>query len=276
MSPQRPGRRNRQASASGRALVLLLNRLTLCGMLAGLSACAGLRPATVPMLTVSLPAPCASPAQTLVVMLPGAYSKPDEFEQEGFVRILRERQVASDVILVDAHFAYYRDRSIAERLRADVLVPAREKGYRSIWLVGISLGAVGSMIYADTSPGDVNGIVILAPYLGERQTAEQIKAAGGLAAWPSPDAAKTDVDSVLWRWLKAQTGPGGDGPHLPIYLGYGTEDRFVFNQDLLSESLPAGRVFKVLGGHDWSAWTPLWRRIVDDLPLPRDASCAVP
>lgn len=251
-----------------------LRRLLLCALIANLSACAAWRPATVPLRTLAFPARCASAPQTLIVMLPGAYSMPEEFEQEGFVRILRERQVASDVLLVDAHLAYYKDRSIAERLRADVLIPARERGYRSIWLVGISIGAVGSMILADVSPGEFSGIVILAPYLGERETAEQIRAAGGLAPWPSPDPAKSDVDSVLWRWLKAQTQLGGNSPRTPIYLGYGLEDRFVFNQDLLGESLPRDHVFKVPGGHDWSAWTPLWRRIVNELPLPRDSSCA--
>jgi hypothetical protein len=233
-----------------------------------------MRPATEPLRTLAAPARCATAPDTLIVMLPGNYSMPEEFESEGFVRILRERQVASDVVMVDAHFAYYRNRSIADRLQADVLVPARARGYRSIWLVGISLGAVGSMIHADAWPGEASGIVMLGPYLGERQTAEQIRDAGGLGAWAAPDRAKDDVDSVLWRWLKAQTGPADGSPRPALYLGYGVEDRFVFNQDLLAESLPPARVFKAPGGHDWHAWTPLWRRIVEQLPLPRDASCA--
>ncbi len=274
--PPSPPTHSKHSPVRNAVLTAVLRRLLLCTLVASLSACAAWRPATVPLRTIASPARCATSADTLVVMLPGAYSMPEEFEQEGFVRILRERQVASDVLLVDAHFAYYKDRSIADRLRADVLLPARQKGYRSIWLVGISLGAVGSMILADASPGELNGIVIMAPFLGERETAAQIRNAGGLAAWPAPAPEKTDVDSVLWRWLKAQTQAGASGPSTPLYLGYGTEDRFVFNQDLLSESLPADRVFKVPGGHDWSAWTPLWRRIVRALPLPRDTSCAAP
>lgn len=268
----------------------------LCILLATLGACAAWRPATVPLRTVAAPARCASAVQDLIVMLPGAYSQPEEFAQEGFVRILRERHVAADVQLVDAHFAYYKNRSIHERLHADVLQPARAKGYRSIWLVGISLGGVGSMVLADAYPGDINGIVMLAPYLGERETAEQIRAAGGLAHWPAPPRKKDDAGAQLWRWLKGQTQPqdpnqrdlaaklsaspaanlAASHPSLPIYLGYGTGDRFVYNQTLLSESLPKSRVFTVAGGHDWSAWTPLWQRIVDELPLPRDASCAAP
>jgi hypothetical protein len=258
----------------GAGLVRRLRAPILCVLLASLGACAGLRPASVPLRTLAAPARCSGAVDTLIVMLPGNYSLPEEFEQESFVRILREGRIASDVLMVDAHFAYYKNRSIADRLHADVLMPARQRGYRSIWLVGISLGAAGSMLYADAWPGDVGGIVMLGPYLGERQTAEQIRNAGGLAAWPAPERAKDDVDSMLWRWLKSQAGPADGSPRPSIYLGYGLDDRFAYNQQLLGESLPAAHVFTAPGGHDWTAWTPLWRRIVDQLPLPHDASCA--
>ena len=72
-----------------------------------LSGCALLpRAATVPMRIVLEPASCATRPDTLLVVLPGAYSVPEEFVREGFVVAVRERQLALDVWLPDAHLGY--------------------------------------------------------------------------------------------------------------------------------------------------------------------------
>jgi len=251
--------------------------------LAGLAAaalvgCALWRPATVPLRTIAAPAHCATSPDTLLVLLPGSYSLPEEFLSEGFVQMVRERRLAADVLLVDAHVGYYNNRSIVERLRIDVLEPARARGYRQVWLAGISIGAVGAMIYADARPDDVDGIVILAPYLGTRLAAQEIKTSGGLAAWRAPAvSADADLDATLWRWLQAQTGSGTNAAtkRVPLFLGYGRDDRFAFNDDVLAQAMPRSHVFTADGGHDWPAWKPLWRDVVNVIPIPSDRSCAV-
>ncbi|MGY4828473.1 serine aminopeptidase domain-containing protein [Sphaerotilaceae bacterium SBD11-9] len=249
-----------------------MRRPLLLGLLAAtlLGGCNAWREPTVPMRTIAEPAPCAGRSDTLLVLLPGMRSLPEEFQREGFVKAVRERQIAADVLLVDAHWGYYDNRSIVDRLRADVIQPARAQGYRRIWLAGISLGGVGAMRYAQAWPGDVDGIVMLAPYLGTPESAQQIQSAGGLAAWRAPpgrDGAEGDVR--LWRWLQVQTSHTGDVKRLPLYLGYGQADRFASNAEVLRRAMPAGHVFTTAGGHDWDAWTVLWRQMLDAGVLPR-------
>lgn len=241
--------------------------------------CGAVHKTTVPMTTNLEKSGCMRNADTLLVMLPGAYSTPDEFEREGFVQALRDNRVAADVMLVDAHLGYYNDKTILERLSADVMAPARSKGYRKIWIVGISVGGFGGLLYAQTHPGELAGLVTLAPYLGERTLSTDIANAGGIASWkgplvdPAEAAPRTPNDTQLWQWLRGYAGftqTGAARP--PLYLGYGIGDRFAFSHRLLGAALPAERVFTTEGGHDWPEWLRLWRRMLPTLPL---QSCPV-
>jgi pimeloyl-ACP methyl ester carboxylesterase len=253
----------------------LARRATVAVMLF-LGGCALLpRPATVPMATLRLPAACATRPDTLLVMLPGAASRPEEFETEGLVRALRERSIAADVVLVDSHLGYFRNRTFIERLRADVIAPAQAQGYRHIWLAGISLGGFGSMIYAAEQPQGIEGIVAIAPYLGEPVTLEAIRAQGGLASWrvPADPVDPKDVGTPLWRWLKPYSQSPQPVTRPMLFLGYGLADRLRPGHDLLAAALPPTHVFTAPGGHDYPAWLPVWERALDAAPLPRDASC---
>jgi len=239
-------------------------------------ACGGVRKAAVPMATSLEKSSCArGEVDTLLVMLPGAYSAPGEFEREGFVRAVRENRIAADVMLVDAHLGYFNDKSILDRLSADVVAPARGQGYRHIWIVGISLGGFGGMLYAQTHPGELAGLVTLAPYLGERSLGTDIANAGGLARWngplvdPAASPPRTPNETQLWQWLRGYAGfTNTTGARPPLYLGYGVDDRFAFSNRLLANVLPPERVFTTEGGHDWPEWNHLWRRMLPTLPLP--------
>ena len=269
-----------------RTLIAVLRSLTalrslLCWLPASLAislaGCGVWRPVSVPMASLPEPARCATPADTLLVMLPGSFARPEEFVREGFVLAVRERRLAVDMVLVDAHLGYYSDRSIIDRLQADIVAPARARGYRSVWLVGISVGAFGAMIYTQAQPEGITGIVALGPYLGKRSVTEQVRAAGGLARWQAPGGvlAADEIDLILWRWLQGARADGGAAP-VPLYLGYGLADRFLADDELLAAALPAGRVLTAAGGHDWPVWLTLWQRMLDVLPLRRDATCEPP
>ena len=211
-----------------------------------------------------------SRADTLLVFLPGAFLRPDEFERQGFVGAVRERHLAADVMLVDANVSYYYDQTFIERLHAGVIEPQRAKGYASIWLVGISIGGFGALIHELARPGRVDGIVALAPYLGRRPLGAEIFNAGGLRTWKAPDGPPPDneADRRLWPWLKQYADPKVSHRLPPLYLGYGLGDRFAANHRLLADVLPAERVFTTEGGHDWPQWSGLWRQMLDVLPLP--------
>ena len=241
-----------------------------------LGGCGLWRPTTVPMRTVKLDAACQTQPATLLVFLPGSYSLPEDYLSHGFVDAVRRRHVAADIVLVDAHLGYYSERTILDRLQLDVIDPARDAGYRRIWLIGISVGAYGSFLHSAASPdraAGVEGIVAIAPYLGERRVSAAIEASGGLAKWRPPPrlATTTEIDDdLLWQWLQTRVS---QRPEPQLYLGYGDSDRFAFSDRLLGAELPSTHVFTASGGHDWPVWERLWLQMLPSLPLPIDASC---
>jgi pimeloyl-ACP methyl ester carboxylesterase len=255
-------------------------RKHLIAALVGAALCAGCgllpRASTVPLRVLSEPAACASRPDTLLVMLPGASSLPEEFLREGFVLALRERRLALDVVLVDAHPGYYKDRTVLDRLQADVIAPARAKGYRNIWLVGVSLGGLGALIQARAQPADADGLILLSPYLGEPRVTDAVRADGGLRAWRGtvPDPLPDDVDLRLWQWLQAYSTDPALRP--PLYLGYALADRLAPANQLLAASLPADKVFTTAGGHDWPEWRALWKRMLERAPFSADLTCTLP
>ncbi len=246
----------------------MLAAVVLCG-------CGGWRAATVPLRVLPRPAACPSPVDTLLVLLPGSYSLPEDFDSEGFVAEVRARHLAVDLALVDAHVGYYRERKIIDRLSADVIAPARARGYRHVWIAGISLGGLGAMLYASERPGEVDGLAVLAPYLGSPEIARTVRAAGGLRQWRTPDTVPQvdDLDGALWRWLRQATVETPQRP--PFVLGYGRSDRFVESDVVLAAALPPDRVFTAEGGHDWPVWKVLWRDLLPTLGLPSDPACRV-
>ena len=212
-------------------------------------------------------AACVAKADTLLVLLPGPYSSIDEFVSKGKVSAVRERCVAADVMLVDALMGYSNNGTILEQLEADVFGPARAAGYRSVWLVGVSLGGLGTVLHEEALPGSISGMVLIAPYPGEREALASTDADGGLRAWKAPAGPlpKDPMEPRIWRWLQA--GASAPVPALPpIYLGYGAEDRFLYSHRLLAAALPPGRVFTTPGGHDWPEWRRLWQQVLAVVP----------
>ena len=211
-------------------------------------------------------APGAIRAARLLVMLPGVGMKAQEFVDHGFIAALRAHGTAVDAVIADAHADLYLDDSILERLGADVILPAMTRGYAALWLLGVSLGGMGALGYAQAHPRQVEGIVLLAPFLGVPGTIAEVRRAGGLARW-EPGLVADDRERAVLAWLK-ELGPG----HPTLMLGYGRGDRFAAGHALLAERLPAERVVIEEGGHDWETWAKLWQRILDCQPFPPRAN----
>ena len=237
-------------------------------LLLPLSACIPV--STIPIGSVPFEPTAATGHQTLVVLLPGRGSTASSFAEEGLVRELKRRRPEVDIVGVEAHLGYYRDRTLLARIREDIVAPARMKGYRQIWLVGISLGGLGAALYDAAYPGEVTGIGMLAPYLGEGYLLEEIERAGGLAKWrPVPVAG--DVDQEIWQQLASYADASrSDGR---VFLGFGTEDRFAAINRFFGALLPSGQVVSTPGGHDWQTWRKLWDAMLAD---PRFAASAPP
>ncbi|MCE9639785.1 MAG: alpha/beta hydrolase [Betaproteobacteria bacterium] len=211
------------------------------------------------MNTIYDRAPLRAAARPLLIMLPGAKARLQDLVQYGFVRAVRERGLVVDVIAVEAHLGYYLDGNLTRHLAHDIIAPVR-KNYPRIWLMGISLGGMGALQYARAHPTEIEGVILLAPFLGTRGMIAEVVRAGGLARW-QPGAIKADDEErQLLAWIKTYA----PAPAYPeIYLGYGQDDRFAAASELLAERLPAARVLAMAGGHDWATWINLWRHWLD-------------
>ena len=219
-------------------------------------------PQVVHLLPTPIPIPVRSyrceqgePAPTLLVLLPGIGDTAEDYERHGFADAIRRLRVPLDLAFVDAHYGYYAKRSVLDRIRDDVIAPARAEGYRRIWLGGISMGGFGSLLYASRFPREIDGVLALAPYLGGASLIDEIVGAGGLRRWNPTDVSGHEHERSVWSWLR------DDGDQIrqpPILLGYGEADRFAPAHRLLSGILPPNRVLTMPGKHQWSVWRRLW------------------
>lgn len=216
------------------------------------------------------PAPGPGAEAVAMVMLPGAHDRAQDLVEQGFVRALRARGLAADAVVADARIDSYLERSVVAELERDVIAPLRQRGRARVWLMGISLGCTGALSYAREHAGAIEGVVLLAPFLGTRGLIAEITSAGGLQGWQPGAIAPEDDERRLLAWLRQYRA--GD-PTLPrIHLGYGTGDRYAPASVLLARQLPAQQVMTVEGGgHDWPTWLTLWERWLDGgawAPLP--------
>lgn len=234
--------------------------LVLCS-----SGCAMMLPAVNPM--VSVDDDFKGKAKCLVVFLPGVGDIATDFEDKGFVDAMRDRRLSVDVVSAQATLAYYANGTMVKRLGEDVLEPTRTSHYRQTWLIGLSMGGLGTLLYAHDHPNQITGVLALAPFLGTHPVAAKIRAEGGLAQWKAPEkVVVADEDSTileLWRWLQALTSGRERGPRL--YLGWGTEDTMLSeSNEVLATALPMRRKFPVPGGHKWTTWKQALDQFLDD------------
>ncbi|MEO7599447.1 MAG: alpha/beta hydrolase-fold protein [Opitutus sp.] len=219
------------------------------------------RPTTTPITTKWIRLNPEKQADTLVLFLPGRGSVMSEFEDNGFVDTLRRAGVHADVVITDAHLGYYMNRTVIDRLAADVLEPARARGYQRIVSVGISLGGLGALLCQRDQPQSLDAIVLMAPYLGDQKSLfRDIDAAGGPALWAKNRPLRGgEVDEQIWTYL---------GQHAnelpPTWLASGREDRLAKGQNMLATLLPANRVLTIEGRHTWKTWRALWTKICEE------------
>jgi pimeloyl-ACP methyl ester carboxylesterase len=196
----------------------------------------------------------------LFVFLPGRRDRASDFARRGFVAMAQSCIPGLDCVAVDATIGYYLDASVANRLQGEIIEPARRLGYREIWLVGVSMGGLGAFFHEREYPGEVNGLILLAPFLGDDlKLFAEIDAAGGAVAWARgqlPAAAhgnKPEFQRELWRFLgRMHTDPQC---HLQIWMAYGDADWLLPGIERLKNVIPAECVLKLKGGHTWDVWT---------------------
>jgi hypothetical protein len=198
-------------------------------------------------------------AETLIVLLPGAYHQPEDFIREGFIKAVQTRQLAIDLILAELSFNHIADQSAITIIDTDIIQPALNKGYKNIWLAGISIGGYVTIAYANRNPAKLAGVLLLAPYPGNRITTGEIAQAGGIMAWTPEAVADDDIELRNWNWLKNNANTA----NIEVHLGYGEDDRFAESHFMMTQALPATQVDKISGGHVWPVWLRLWNNFLD-------------
>lgn len=208
-------------------------------------------------------APVQGADRLALIMLPGAKNTPQQLQEYGFIRALRERELPIDVFALPAHADYYLETGVIERLLHEALDDVLAQGYRRLWLMGISLGGLGAMLCATQRPAEIEGVLLLAPFLGTRGVIAEVVAAGGLKRWQWQD----DGDPERAFLAKLAAGPF-DAPQFPaIHLGYGLQDQYMAASELLAACLPSQRVLPLSGGHDWETWQRLWQALLERSPF---------
>jgi pimeloyl-ACP methyl ester carboxylesterase len=192
-----------------------------------------------------------------MVWLPGAYHSARDFLAAGFPGAARARRANLDLEFVDLELEHLGDRVPLQRLRSDIVLPARAAGVE-IWLAGISSGGLFALNYAASHPDEIDGLCLFAPYLGNRMLTGEIAGAQGLASWQPGELAQDDEERRIWRYIKTRRADSR-----PLYLGFGRDDRFSPAHRLLAATLPADSVDVIAGGHEWPTWSRLWENFLD-------------
>jgi len=219
--------------------------------------------ARVSLRTVFHRALQAEPEPVLLILLPGFDMHAEDFVTHGFIEAAQAYAPFVDILVAEPDLDLYLDGTIGAQLAA--LIPAKDAGcYAQTWLAGISLGCFGALLAA-APPAAVEGLILLAPFLGTPGLIAEIDRAGGLAKWEAGVIAANDHERRLLARLKHYGGGPETWPIL--HLGYGKSDRFSAASRLLAALLPQDRVYEIEGAHDWPSWRLLWRRILAADPL---------
>jgi pimeloyl-ACP methyl ester carboxylesterase len=237
---------------------------TILGATAALTACLPKGDTGRPIPTLLLPSQSTAPASArrLVVMLPGRADDLQALRSSGMAEAIQRAWPDADVLFAELTIAYYMQGRAPQRLQAEVIAPARAQGYREIWLGGASMGGMGTLMYERSYPGEMDGLILLAPYLGERAVLNEIREAGGVAQWnPGPqDTGPDGWQRELWR--HAQTWTRAPDRTQRVWLAYGERDRLRDAMPLLSPLLPPDHVLVREGGHTWTVWSPAAEEIL--------------
>ncbi len=188
-----------------------------------------------------------------MVFLRGRSNRPEEFRSSGMFAQARRLWPHARFVAPDLHLGYYFERTAIQRLQQDVIDPARADGIHQVTLVGISLGGLGALLYQLEHPGVVDEIILLAPYLGEKDVWQEIIDQGGVRAWQPGTVTQDDYSRRLWNDLRDQWREGGHSAR--VRLACGESDRFAEPNRLFAASfLSPDDVVFVPGRHNWKTW----------------------
>jgi hypothetical protein len=199
--------------------------------------------------------------RSFVVLFPGIGGKGSDYETRGFLDEVWERGFEASMEVLDVKPSLYLGGRIIELVKTEVIEPAKAEGFEEFYLVGISLGGHGALLYATEYPEDIDGIVIIAPFISGNLASGAIDKAGGLDTWEDCPFLAWPHACNLWKSLKDYVSDSRN--QRKVVLGFGTEDIFVDQCRILADVLLPEQVFTVSGGHDWATWKRLFIKTAD-------------
>lgn len=199
--------------------------------------------------------------ESLVVLFPGFKGKGIHYEQQGILDAMREHGFEADLMTINVKPRIYFDDDFADTVRKDIMLPAKSKGYKYIYLMGISMGGHGVLLYATKYPEDIDALFVVSPFISGSVQSNAIVKAGGIENWDDCPFLGWDHACRLWKSLKEYVSNPKRGSN--VFLGYGNDDIFVKQCRILAGLLPPENVFTVDGEHDWVTWKKLWLLAMD-------------
>lgn len=200
----------------------------------------------------------------LLILLRGIGGSHTDFERFGLIDQVRERKLPVDIVVPNAHYGYYKSESLVDRIKEDIINPARQQGYQRFWLAGFSMGGLGSLFYIREHPEDIEAVMLVSPFMGWGTIRREIEAAGGIRNWDAQESAIDNWQILIWTFIQDYIAAPNNYP--PVYLGYGNNDRVTKNGPLLlSDALSKERIFTLPGGHSYKTFRALWSEHLDRL-----------
>jgi S-formylglutathione hydrolase FrmB len=216
-----------------------------------------------PLPILLLPAPQAAEESRLVIVLPGIEDDLDSLQRSGIAAAIQEAAPDMDVLLAGATPAYYLRHDLVRRLHQEIVMPARARGVGEIWMLGMSMGGFGSLLYERDHPQQLSGLVLLAPMMGRPGLAANIAEAGGLAQWQAPRTLPflhpDRVPVQLWQLVQSWRGMPQRAQR--VWLACGADDSFLPAAQLIATALPQGHFLQRDGGHQRPVWIAAAREI---------------
>jgi enterochelin esterase-like enzyme len=213
-----------------------------------------------------------SAPMTLVLFLPGAYDGPEDFQREDLEAFLADQEARGELPpslwVVVTHFrSWYADRPDGsfpfERFLMDELIPLLEARYPGFGgspqaraVTGLSMGGFGALNLAART-GAFSHCLALSPALVEApfQGLSWFVRRSLVKAFPRDPAAFAPWNP--WKHL---------GGSAELIVGCGTEDDHGLAEAcrtfarICAERHRPMRLELSPGGHDWSYWTPTFKR----------------
>ena len=197
----------------------------------------------------------------IIVFLPGLYNTAEIFIKEEFFTMARSAGIKADMVAASIDIQHLLQENMIERIEKDIYQVIKNKGYKNIWFVGISLGGLNSLLFYQKYYNELCGAVVLGPYLADEELTEELQSAGDIRNWkPKLKKDSEMIDQkiqTLWQWLQKMSFKKKLNN---IYLGYGDDDKYIDSIKLFHKILNNKKVIIVDGKHNWITGRKIWKQ----------------